>query len=237
MQAERSSFPSSSLPTAPQVERYYSYLLEHYEGVIVLAVAGALSGTWKRMSLSAEKFNGAGKRISVVDTKLNSVAQGLLVERVAQAAVQGKNLEELTALAESLRERIKIFVSVKTFKYMVRGGRVSPLQGLAAKILNLKPIVTLDREGKGNAFEKSFSSAGLMKKVASLIQQIDRNKGIEEFAVVHASDRERGDQFSSLVAGIIGREASYITDISPIVGMHSGKGAVAIGIVESDEGN
>ena len=234
MQAERSSFPSSSLPAAAQVERYYSYLLEHYEGVIVLSVAGALSGTWKRMALSAEKFNGEVPRINVVDTKLNSVAQGLLVERIAQASAQGKNLEELTALAESLRKRIKIFVSVKTFRYMVRGGRVSPLQGLAVKILNLKPIVTLDREGRGSAFDKSFSSAGLMRKVASLIQKIDREKGIEEFAVVHASDRERGEQFSSLVTGIIGREPSYITDISPIVGMHSGKGAVAIGIVESN---
>ena len=235
MQEERASFPASSLPSASRVENYFAFLLEHYEGVIVLSVSKELSGTWKQMSLAAEKFNRRETRIAVVDTRLNSVAQGLLVERVARVAVQGAGLEELILLAESLRKRIKIFVSVKTFRYMVKGGRVTPLKGAAAKLLNLKPIITLDEEGKGKAFDKSFSSGGLMKKVTALVRDIHGGKGIEEYAVVHASDRERGETFSRLVGEVIGKEPSYISEISPIVGMHSGKGAVAIGIIERDD--
>jgi DegV family protein with EDD domain len=235
MQSERNSFPGSSFPSASQVERYYQYLLEHYEGLIVLPVGKVLSGMWKRMSLSAERFNEKSKRITVVDTRLNSVAQGLLVKRIAREAAKGRNLEELTALAEELRDRIKIFVSVKTFKYMVKGGRVSPFKGFIAKMLNLKPIVSLDSQGKGIAFEKSFSSRGLMKKIAHIMDDINKERGIEEYAIVHASDRERGEEFSSLLSQIVDRKPSYITDISPIVGMHSGKGAVAIGVIEGSK--
>ncbi|MBN2627408.1 MAG: DegV family EDD domain-containing protein, partial [Spirochaetales bacterium] len=234
MQGERCSFPSSSLPSAAQVEKLYTYLLEHYEGIIVLSVAGALSGTWKRMSLSAEKFNRSGKRVAVVDTRLNSVAQGLLVAKVARAAVEGRGLEELTGLAESLRNRIRIFVSVKTFEFMVKGGRVSPLKGALAGLLHLKPVVTLDEEGRGAAFGAAFSAAGLMRKVSSIVADIQKSRGIEEYALVHAADRERGERFCALVEDITGSGPSFITDISPIVGMHSGKGAVAIAVLEKE---
>jgi fatty acid-binding protein DegV len=50
---------------------------------------------------------------------------------------------------------------------MVKGGRVSPLKGLAAKLLNLKPIVSLDESGRGIAFDKAFSSRGLIGKFPS----------------------------------------------------------------------
>lgn len=235
MQEERPSFPSSTFPSAAQIERTYQYLLEHYEGLLVLSVSGALSGAWKRMSLSAQKFNREGKRITVVDTRLNSVAQGLLVKRVAEEAAKGRSLEELTTLAEDLREKIRIFVSVKTFKFMVKGGRVSPLKGFLAKLLNLKPIVSLDREGKGIALDKSFSSRGLVKKISALINRIGDTEGVREYALVHASDRERGEEFAEQIEKIVGKAPSYISDISPIVGMHSGKGAVAIGILEGKD--
>ncbi|MDC7223307.1 MAG: DegV family protein [Spirochaetales bacterium] len=232
MQQERSTFPESTFPGPARTERFFRYLLEHYEGILVLPVSRALSGTWRGFSLAAEKFNGEKKRIEVVDTRLNSVAQGLLVLRLAREAAKGRDLDELTRIAEELRGRIKIFVSVKTFKYMVRGGRVSRIKGLIGRVLNVKPIVSLDGEGRGIALDKSFSSRRLMKKISRIVRRIDGEKGIEEFALVHASDRERGEQFAALASEALGQEPTFITNISPIVGMHAGKGTVALGIIE-----
>jgi DegV family protein with EDD domain len=232
MQSYRKSFPSSSFPPGREVEMYYEYLLDHYEALIVLSVAKELSGTWQRMNLSAEKFNTKQQKITVVDTCLNSVAQGLLVKMIAQKAAEGSSLNELVEAAEELKSRIRIFVMVKTFKFMIKGGRVSPLKGFIAKILNLKPIVSLDQSGKGVAFEKSFSSRGLMKKITRLVSTIEGDNGIEEYAIVHASARERAEKWGDLIHEITRKSPSYITDISPIVGMHSGKGAIAIGLVE-----
>ncbi|QEN08718.1 DegV family EDD domain-containing protein [Oceanispirochaeta crateris] len=232
MQSYRTSFPSSSFPPGREVEMYYEYLLDHYEALIVLSVAKELSGTWQRMKLSAEKFNTKQQKIAVVDTCLNSVAQGLLVKMIAQKAAEGSSLNELVEAAEELKSRIRIFVMVKTFKFMIKGGRVSPLKGFIAKILNLKPIVSLDQNGKGVAFEKSFSSRGLMKKITRLVSTIEGDNGIEEYAIVHASARERAEKWGDFIHEITRKSPSYITDISPIVGMHSGKGAIAIGLVE-----
>ena len=110
---------------------------------------------------------------------------------------------------------------------------VSPLKGKIATLLNMKPIVSLDEEGHGIAFETSFSGRGLLKKIAALTERTRRTKGIEGYAVVHAAALERAEEFAAIVRKITGTPPLYITDISPIVGMHSGQGAVAIGIIES----
>lgn len=235
-QAVRTSFPSSSIPSRARVDALYQYLLDHYSGIIVLPVAKALSGTWQQMFLASEAYNREGRRIAVVDTRLNSAAQGLLVIEIAKAAAGGMNLEDLSALAEDLKRRIKIFVSVHTFKYMVKGGRVSPLKGFIASALHIKPIVSLDAAGKGIAFEKSFSQKGLLKKMSGIIEDIHRKRGIVKYCVVHALAEDKARVFASIVEKITGRAPDYISSISPIVGMHSGKGAVAIAIIEQEAG-
>ncbi len=228
----RSDFPGSSLPDLQRIDALFSYLAEHYDHILVLPVASALSGTFQQMLQGAEPYNRDGKRIAVVDTRLNSAAQGLLVAEVAREALKGASLEELISLAENLRERVKIYVSLSTFKFMVKGGRVSPLKGFIATALNLKPIVTLDEQGRGKAMDKAFSRQGLLKKITLLLKETQKTRGIEKYCVVHALSSDKAEEFARIVRGIADREPEYITSISPIVGMHSGKGAVAIGVIE-----
>jgi len=234
LQGIKKSFPGSSVPDRATLDSLLQSLMDRYESLIVLPVAGALSGTWQQIVQASASYNRTARRIGVIDTCLNSAAQGLLVVEVAKAAASGTGLEDLCRLAEDLKKRIRIFVSVRTFRYMVKGGRVSPLKGLAAGLLNLKPIVSLDAEGRGIAFDKAFSAGGLRKRITGILEKIHTDKGIERYVVVHAANEEGAGQFAGMVRSITGREADYITSISPIVGMHSGRGAVAIGIIEGE---
>ncbi|MDA3958790.1 DegV family protein [Oceanispirochaeta sp.] len=234
-QEVRKSFPGSSLPDQSFIDGILQSLMDHYDGIIVIPVAKALSGTWQQISNAAKPYNEGKKKIYVIDSCLNSAAQGLLVVEIAKAASEGKNLDELALMAERLKKRTRIFVSVNTLKFMVKGGRISPLTGLIARTLNLKPIVSLDETGKGMAFDKAFSRRGLLKKISLLIQKTMKKNGIERFVIVHAGDIKGARVFAGLVQKITGLEADYITDISPIVGMHSGKGAIAIGLIENEK--
>ncbi|MBN2619017.1 MAG: DegV family EDD domain-containing protein, partial [Spirochaetales bacterium] len=229
----RKEFPGSSLPSEADIDTIYRYLLDHYSGVIVLPVGKQLSGTWNIMTKVAEKVDPIHNKICVIDTCLNSVAQGLLVQEVAKKAVSGSSLFELRDFANSLKSKIKIYVSVNTFKYMVKGGRVSPLKGFIASALNLKPIVSLDSNGKGTVMGKAFSRKGLIKQITKIVSSTNANKGIRSFALVHADDLEGSNVFSNRISRILNKNPDYITSISSIVGMHSGKGAIAIGIIEA----
>jgi DegV family protein with EDD domain len=197
-----------------------------------LPVAKSLSGTWNQLQKTAELYNKDKTRIAVIDTCLNSVAQGLLVKEIAREAVSGKSFEQLILLTEDLKKRIKIYVSVSTIKFMIKGGRISPLKGILATLLNLKPIVSLNEEGKGIAFDKAFSKKGLMKKILAIIDKKNRSGGIRSYAIVHASSEKSAEKLSVLLQEVTGKSPEYISSISPIVGMHSGKGAVAVGVIE-----
>jgi len=232
MQQQRRSFPGSTLPDEKTISSTFQYLLDYYEHILVLPVGKALSGTWNQMRKVAEKFNQQNERIRVIDTCLNSVAQGLLVQEIARKAVEGTGFDALTVLSENLKKRVKIYVSVSTFKYMVKGGRVSPLKGFIAQTLNIKPIVSLDETGKGKAMDKAFSRKQLMKKISLILKETHQQKGIDRYGIVHAAAPEKADEFARMLQEVLGKAPEYISSISPIVGMHSGKGALAIGVIE-----
>ena len=125
-------------------------------------------------------------------------------------------------ILERLERRIagaKIFVSVATFKYMVRGGRVSALKGFIAALANLKPIISLDEAGKGIAFGASFSSAGSRKKMLGIVAK--NAPRIGRYAVVHASSPDLAQKMAADIEGVLGKKAEFISEISPAVGIHS----------------
>ena len=227
---ERKEYPGSSLPDPASIRAMFRHLAAHYRSIVALPVSAAISGTWNAMRLEAESLRNEGYPIQVVDTRLNSIAQGLVVLETARAAAAGAGFDELVRIAERARERTKIYVGVNTFKYMVRGGRVSRLKGLVATALNLKPVITLDEAGKGAAFSKAFSQKGVIRKILDIVSRTKAEVGIERYAVVHAAAPDRATDFAERLEGIVGKPSEYIMEISPIVGSHAGKGALAVAV-------
>jgi hypothetical protein len=152
--------------------------------------------------------------------------------QVARVVQQGSSWEEAVRLAEHLSLRSTILVSVPSLKYMVRGGRVSPLKGLAARILNLKPIVSLDKEGKSSLSGKAFSTRSNLNKIIRRVCEIQENTGIAAYAVGHAHAPEKGAKLAEDISKAIGKKADYVVDIAPVIGVHAGIGAVSVSVLE-----
>jgi len=199
---------------------------------VALPVSSGVSGTWQAMVKAAEPMRQAGFRIAVVDTLQNSAAQGLLVLEAAKAAARGESFENIVRLAETERKRVKIYVSVDDFKYMVRGGRVSRFAGIAATLLRLKPIITLDEKGRGARFDKAFSQKSLSRKIAGIVRRTREERGLRSYAVVHAGAPDRAAEFAAMLEEATGMSCEYVMEISPVVGMNAGIGSVAVAVRE-----
>ena len=109
-------YPSSSQPPLKAIGELYKNLLKHYEEVLVVSVSSKMSGTCQVFQKAAQKFDGA---VTVVDTKQNSAAQGLLVMQAADLIKQGLSAQQIKTQLEEASKNTKIFVSVDTLKYMV----------------------------------------------------------------------------------------------------------------------
>ncbi|MCF7827161.1 MAG: DegV family EDD domain-containing protein [Candidatus Marinimicrobia bacterium] len=221
--------PSTAQPSPAMVSNLLSFLKTHYDSVMSVHISSQLSGIHNLAVQAVD--NHEGDDIHVIDSKQLSVSQGLIVYRLAQAIDAGKNITELKALAQSYVEKTKVFVDVATLKYMVRGGRVSPLKGLVAKLLNLKPIISLDEDGKGVAYGKSFSRQGNMEKIKQMTVDFAEKGPIWNYAIVHARALDRAEVYAADLEKLLGKAPAYIQEISPVVGAHNGIGVVGIGIM------
>ncbi|NQV50790.1 MAG: DegV family EDD domain-containing protein [Candidatus Marinimicrobia bacterium] len=221
--------PSTAQPSPAMVSNQLSFLKTHYDSVVTVHISSQLSGIF---NLALQAINTQeGDDIFAIDSKQLSVSQGLIVYRLALAIEAGKSFSEIKSLADEYVKKTKVFVDVATLKYMVRGGRVSPMKGLVAKLLNLKPIISLDEDGKGVAYGKSFSRKGNMEKIKKLVSDYAYQAKVWNYAIVHAQALDRAKLYAADLEKALGKPPAYIQEISPVVGAHNGLGVVGIGIM------
>ena len=221
-------YPSSAQPSPKLVEDLYSNLMENYDEILVITVAKEQSGTNNTFVKAAEKMRKEGKRIEVIDSRQNSGSEGLLVMKAAELISNGENLDNIIREIEKLRSNTKILVSVNSLKYMVRSGRISKFTGFAGKMINLKPVISIDNLGKGKIEDKAFSINSNTKKIMKTIKKDEKEKGITRYAVLHANNPIRAEEYRKKCVDLLNREPEYIMNISTIVGMSAGVGSVAV---------
>lgn len=231
-----SQLPTSSQPNPKQIENLLDYLSTYYDSAIVLSVSSALSGTCSSFLKASEKFNDKNFRISVINTRQNSGAQGLLVKKCAEYIDQGLDHQEIvTALKEDISDS-KILVQVKYLDSMIKSGRLSVRAGKIAQLVGLKPIVTLDTNGEGSLDSIAFSDKGSRKKLISHIEKVMKTRTIIDYNVVHINNPEEGRLLAETMTEIIGFPPAYITETSSIVAVGAGEGAVALSYLLNKEG-
>lgn len=221
-------YPTSSQPTFQSVQKLLAFLTQHYESVIMISVSKEMSGTWNVFNSAAETLREKGNKISVINSRLNSGAQGLLVLEAAELIAAGGRHDEIVQVVEEKIGKTKIFVSVATLKYMVRGGRVSPLKGFLAKVLNFKPIVSIDQEGNGIAFNNALTRRSNTKKIVNTVKTLQEQGSVNKYCIVHAGTPQKARSYQELFTRLLGKKPEYVAEISPIVTLNAGLGAVAV---------
>ncbi len=219
-------YPKSSQPNPKTIENLYSFLTSYYKQIIVITVSSKMSGTYQAFVNGKKNFKDA--QITVIDSIQNSVAQGMLVKKASSYIIQGCDYETIIDKIEHDKMRLKILVSVKTLKYMIRSGRLKRTTGLVGNLINLKPIISIGDEGMGIIFDKAFSISSSDRKIFNHIKEVIRTKGIESYALVHINALDRLSYYEQELTKITGMKPDYVTDISTIVAMNAGVGSVAI---------
>lgn len=223
------TLPKSAQPNEKTFENLYSHLTSHYDSVISLHLPGVLSGTLKNSLFSAEKISReSGKRITVIDSTHLSGSMGLIALRIAQSIEEGFTHDEIVAHSQEWIDKTKILVSVKTLKYLVKGGRVSRMKGFFANILNMKPILSLDKEGRTYLMEKKFSLKSNMKAVLNKVRKDHEGSGIRQYMILHAHSEVDAQWLSAQMKELSGMEPVSVLDISPVIGVHTGPGTLAV---------
>ena len=227
---ESVTYPTSSQPEPGRVKAFLENLLEMYDSLIFITVAGKLSGTNQTINQELKNLELRGKKVTIIDSRLNSGAQGLLVKAAADMLQMGFSHDELVKEIESQIPKTNIYVCLNTLEYAIRSGRVPNTVGKIGMKLGMRPIMTLDQSGNGAAFGVAFSQKSITRQIYRLVKKAKKTTGIKAYSIVHADNSLLAMEYKNELTKIIGKEPEFVTEISSIVAIHSGPGCVAVSI-------
>lgn len=226
---EKSSYPKTAQINEVTFQNLYSHLLSHYDAVIAVHLTSKFSGTYFNSQKAAKKMSREyNKPVIILDSKNISGGLGLIVLRVAKAISKLHPLEEIRKNAQKWIDDTHIYVSVKTLKYMVKGGRVSHIRGAVAKLLNINPIVSIDRDGNSMVFGKTFTQSSNMQKVINHIKNTSETKKIWNYIVLHAANLPAANWYAEEMKKLTQKEPVAIINISPVISANAGIGAASV---------
>src|SRR5690606_29352647 len=132
------SFPRSASPSTISVVKQLELLKKLYKNILVITVSSKMSSTYQVFKNAITEMK--DDSIKLIDSKQNSVAEGLITLYAANLVAEGKSFEEVYQSTMNTVDDTNILVSVKSLDNMVRSGRISKGLGFIAKVINLKPI-------------------------------------------------------------------------------------------------
>jgi DegV family protein with EDD domain len=226
---ENKEYPKSSQVNEKTFVNLFSHLASHYDSIIAIHLSDKLSGTYNSSLKAAKSVSSEfNKPVTVINSRNLSGALGLIILKAAQAIEAGLPHNEIVAMTEKWINDARILVSVRTLKYMVRGGRVSAMRGLIARMLNINPIVSLDETGKAIVFDKAFNQKANMEKVMAHIRSDNPSRKIWNYIVLHAGNEAAAAWYSDKMETLTGKKPVSVVNISPVIGANAGVGSASV---------
>ncbi len=226
--AHADTLPTTSQTTVGEFERLFTELLEDDFAVIAILISSGISGTVDSAQQAKEAFPDAP--ITVVDSRLVSMALGFMVMTVARAAQDGASLAECQAIAEEVYPKIGVYFTVDTLKYLNKGGRINTAKRLLGAALNIKPIMEI----RGGKIELVESARSRKKAINRLLELTEKGIGGQEpvrISTFHAAAEEDHQKLMEQAVEKFDPVETITTFVSPVIGAHTGPGTLSIAYI------
>lgn len=223
--------PTSSLPSMKEMEELYEQLdKEGYTHAIGITLSSGLSGIHNALKLVSEQFQNI--RSFIYDSKSISLGEGVLVEKCGQLIRQGLSFESIVSALPQLRKNVHLFFIVGTLEYLKRGGRIGKISGTIGELLNIKPIVSVDEEGKYFTCEKIRGRKKSLNRMIEIAAEFLERKASDIYILHGDAEDEAKELVQKMSVLKNANNVEFTGAISPVSGVHSGPGLVGVIIVE-----
>ena len=218
-----------------QVKTVFESELMCGHDVLYLGFSSALSGTYNAAVNAAAELEGVypGKRIFTIDTLCASLGQGLLVYLAVQKRREGKSIEEVRDYIESIKLNLCHWFTVDSLLQLKRGGRVSGAKYIVGSMLNIKPVMHVDNDGKlvnvTKARGRNASINALFEKLCETAIEPEN----QTVFISHGNCLDDAEKLAEMIKDKYGCRV-VINFVGPVIGAHSGQGTLALFFIGSE---
>lgn len=209
--------------------RAFEKSLEKGDDIIYVGMSSGISGTFhsavQAAAMMREQY--PQRQIAAIDTKAASLGEGLPVLHAVQLLKEGRSFEEITAAVQSNADSVCQYFTVEDLEYLKRGGRISKVTALVGNILNIKPLLQGDCDGKIVLFSKMRGRKKALSALASKYKEL-----VSDFrlpvGIAHADSEEDAGWLKRKLQEF-GLKGSVLTVCyEPVTGSHVGPGTIAL---------
>lgn len=216
--------PSTSQPSPGDFQVAFEKAAETAEAIVCLTISQPLSGTYASAIAAQQMVEGIP--IEVIDSRSATMGLGFMALAVAHAAEKGADYMEAANAARSLIPKMQILFVVDTLEFLHRGGRIGGASRYIGTMLSIKPILRLE-DGKIEPLQRVRTKSKAVTQMLQIMAEETAGKKTHA-AVIHAAAAAEGEQIFARVQEQMAPETLYLTEISPVIGTHTGPGAVAV---------
>lgn len=233
MLSKTESFPVTSQPSAGEFADTYREMAKTDPEILSIHISSGLSGTINAARLGAEMVPEA--KVTILDTKTLSSPMGWQVQAAAKALKKGWKIPQIKELLAKINLHSEGIFTLPTLKYLIHGGRISHLKGLLATILNIKPIITVEKE-KGT-YVTVGQDTTLKKSILKIVDRISKTYSQDaklRVQPLHSINLEGVQFLKESLAEKFQIFWESATQIAPVLGAHTGAGLVgcAVGVMD-----
>ncbi|HET9150695.1 MAG TPA: DegV family protein [Gemmatimonadales bacterium] len=226
--------PTTSQPAPAEFVRAFRDARQEAHEVVAVLLSSALSGTYQ--SAVAARKASTLEGIELVDSRSASLGLGLLALRGAELAEAGWHGAAIARELERIQRQSGMLLTVDRYDNLIRSGRVSRGKAWLGGMLDVKPILTLDRDGRVVPLDRVRGRENLVPRVLALLEQrlMPRPARIR-FGIAHADAPEAAERLRTAIIAAYRPQDCFVTLATGVLGTHVGPGAWGVFYQVEDE--
>lgn len=224
--AASESFPQTSQASPQILLDLFEDAGKHGDEAIYITLSSGLSGTYQNAVMAQKLMN--SKNCFVFDSRNGTGGQRMVVEYATDLRDQGLSAAQIIEKLEAMCDRIELYACLDTLEYLHRGGRISHLSYAMGTIANIKPIISIGKDGKVTVPTKVI---GMRKGMAHLCQCVQQRSPDSAFPfyIMYTNNRSVAQTLAEKIFTVgITVPDTHIIQVGAAIGAHIGPEACGI---------
>lgn len=209
--------------------KYFTDIVKTGKDILYICFSSGLSGMYNSAVLAAEQVRKdyPERKISVIDSLSASIGEGLLVYHAAMKKRTGASMEEVAQWVEENKLKVCHWFMVDDLNHLCRGGRLSQGAAFFGSMMNIKPILSVDNEGKLKVSAKVRGKSKAMDYILGKIENYAQDVKSQTILVGHADCEENAKILASMIFDKFNPKEIIINNLGAVIGSHVGPGMFA----------
>lgn len=229
LEAMRPQIPTTAQPSSGIFAEIYRKLAQVEKNILSIHISSGLSGTINSAQDGGELAKPEAN-VSFWDTLTLSGGERFQVLAAALASRAGWAYQTVQERLAKIREKTEVIYTLDTLEYLARGGRIGRVKAMAGALLNLKPVIRVDADGKYSTVKTERT---LGKSLTTMGEHLAEKYGHTPVwvTVLHGRFAEKAETLSQQLKEKLNVARLEVMRISPVLGVHTGPGIVGAAVV------